>query len=78
MSFPVTYAETIGLEMEAFRECLSADRAAIRIQQDLRDALTAGLGSTPSFLINGQQIIGNEPLSVFQATIDAALAAAGE
>jgi len=79
------FAESIGLDMSLFSSCFNNGKYADMVRQDLLDARSLGIQSTPTFLIsyaaNGQtvtdQIKGAEPFSSFQQRLDAALAAAG-
>ena len=71
------FAETLGLDMAAFKTCMDSDKFMDLVQQDGVDGLQAGVNGTPSFVINGKLVEGAQPFSVFQQEIEAALAAAG-
>jgi len=68
-----SFAEELSLDLDTFNACLDSDKFQDQISQDQLDAVQAGINSTPSFLINGQLIIGNRAAAEFQAAIDAAL-----
>ena len=76
------HAETLSLDMDAFNSCLQSDRHLAEIDQDAKDAKAVNLTGTPSFIIGkstgnqitGQVVIGAQPLNVFDAAIDKALA----
>jgi protein-disulfide isomerase len=78
-------AQNVGLDMNAFNSCFSNAKYENQANQDLQDAVTAGLNGTPFFVIsytvNGQTktdtIDGAQSFSIFQQKLDAALAAAG-
>ena len=78
-------AQNVGLDMNAYNSCFSSSKYATQADQDLQDAVRAGLTGTPFFVVsynaNGQAktetIDGAQPFSVFQQTLDAALVAAG-
>jgi protein-disulfide isomerase len=78
-------AKNIGLDMNSYNSCFSTSKYATQADQDLQDAVKAGLTGTPFFVISytaaGQPktdtIDGAQPFSVFQQKLDAALAAAG-
>jgi protein-disulfide isomerase len=72
------YADQLGLDGEEFADCLDSGRYAQEVQGDYRDGLAAGVEGTPTFFINGQRVRGAQPWQVFQATIEAALAQAGQ
>jgi len=69
-----TFAESLGLEMSQFNDCLKDGDNQDRLGQDATDARAAGINSTPSFLINGTLVRGNLPYEEFKVYIDAALA----
>ncbi len=79
-------AQNVGLDMTAFNECYSGGKYLDQVNQDFQDAKTAGIQGTPyfvvSYTVNGQPqtatIDGAQPFSVFQQTIDKALAATGK
>lgn len=71
------FAEALGLDMEAFQSCYASDKYADKLQEGISLGQGAGIGGTPSFIINGTVLTGAQPYNVFQQTIDAALAAAG-
>jgi len=72
------FAERIELDTNTFSACFNNGKYKSKVTQDGVNAQQAGVASTPSFLVNGTLIKGAQPFSVFQQTIDAALAAAGQ
>ena len=68
------YAQDLGLDMTKFNECVSTQKYAQAIQDDISFATNLGINSTPTFFINGLAIIGAQPLSQFQNVIDKELA----
>lgn len=73
----MTFAEMLALDMEAFSSCYSSNKYADKLQEGIRQGIQAGMGGTPSFLINGAKIEGAQPYEAFKQAIDNALAAAG-
>ena len=69
------YASAVGLNMGQFNTCLSSHRYHDRVLAEQTEAFTHGYNGSPFFLINGQPLIGAQPLSVFTALIDPLLAA---
>lgn len=68
------FAGGIGLDTAEFTACLErADQT--EPQADYQDALRLGINSTPTFVINGQVVVGAQPYESFKAIIDQALAA---
>ena len=72
----VAFAETIGLDMEAFEECFDSHKYKDQVEEDQIEGLEAEVMGTPSFLINNEFVEGALPFPQFQAKIEAALAAA--
>ncbi len=65
--------EKIGLD-PSFNECIANIDFAEDVILDRNAALEAGFNSTPSFLVDDQQLIGAQPFSAFVAAIESALA----
>ncbi len=79
--------ETPGLDLDLFNECYSSGKYDDQSDQDLADAIAAGVNGTPSFVLTytnasgevvTELIEGAQPFSVFKERIDAALAASGQ
>jgi protein-disulfide isomerase len=68
-----TIAGQLGLDTTQFNSCLSANTDNQKVTDDMTAGQKAGVSGTPTFYINGTQLVGAEPYSVFQQTIDAAL-----
>lgn len=68
------YASELGLDMDAFDECLESRRYQDEVQEDFEFASTLGVRSTPTFFINGIAVIGAQPYEVFQQVINQELA----
>jgi protein-disulfide isomerase len=65
------FAEKLGLDMTAFKDCLNGNKYAQKVKDDATYATSLNVTGTPSFLVNGKLVYANELV----ATIDAALAA---
>ena len=72
------YAADIGVNTEAFNRCLDDGDKATAVQQDLRDGYMHGVRGTPNFFVNGYSLSGAQPIDVFAAYIEAAMADAGQ
>jgi protein-disulfide isomerase len=70
------YARTAGLEVERFAGCIASGTFAAAVEKDVQAGLNSGVSATPTFFINGNSIVGDQPLSIFETVIDAELAAA--
>lgn len=67
------YAEELGLNIEQFDGCF-AKKNIQPIKDDITAASTIGITGTPSFVINGELIIGAQPYDEFKRVIDHKLA----
>ena len=69
-----TLATSIGLDAQAFEECLASGRHAARVQSDLNEVAAAGGQGTPhSIILVGEDQIpveGAQPYNVVKALID--------
>lgn len=80
-----TFAEAIGLDMDAFSDCYNSGKYRDQLQKDFIDGQAAGVTGTPAFLItytvDGQEkqrfIAGAYPFSEFETQINEALAEMG-
>lgn len=68
------YASQLGMDIEAFSECLDSDRYQEEVQADFDFAANLGVRSTPTFFINGIAVVGAQPFEVFQQVIEQELA----
>ncbi|NCN82662.1 MAG: thioredoxin domain-containing protein [Candidatus Pacebacteria bacterium] len=77
-----TIASDLGLNIGAFTSCLSNPKMAEEVQKDLADGAAAGASGTPSFIIGkstkdgvieGDLVVGAQPLVTFETLIDALL-----
>jgi protein-disulfide isomerase len=69
-----TYAEELGLDMDAFKECLTSGRYVDEVEADYEYAVNLGIRSTPTFFVNGIPVVGAQPFEVFKNLIDQELA----
>jgi protein-disulfide isomerase len=82
----VAFAETLGLDMDAFSSCFDDGMYEDKVNEDASNARTAQISATPSFvltyMVNGEiktrQLQGAQPIEVFQQEIEAALAEMGQ
>ncbi|MFN2148527.1 MAG: DsbA family protein [Anaerolineales bacterium] len=66
-------AEKLGLDMSAFDTCLNQGTYQQQILDDIALAQQSEVRSTPSFLINGQLVVGAQPFSSMASLIEQAL-----
>ncbi|HLD15978.1 MAG TPA: DsbA family protein [Candidatus Nanoarchaeia archaeon] len=67
------YAKTLGLNENTFASCTTDKSVLDEISQDTADGSKYGVSGTPTFFINGKALVGAQPLSAFQAAIEAEL-----
>ncbi len=67
------FAEDLDLDTNVFNECLDSGKYTQLIQDESRTASSLGVRSTPTFLINGQPVVGAQPFEIFQQTIESLL-----
>lgn len=68
------YARDLGLDAQAFEECVSSGRHQAEVMADLEWAANLGVRSTPTFFINGIPLVGAQPYDIFKQVIDKELA----
>lgn len=67
------YAGDLGLDTGSFNTCLDSGAAAATVAQDVKDGQAAGVNGTPTFFVNGKQIVGAQPTDTFDQAIADAL-----
>ncbi|HVT01531.1 MAG TPA: DsbA family protein [Patescibacteria group bacterium] len=63
-------AEEIGLDVTKFRDCLDSKKYASNLDKDLNEGKSIGVTGTPTFYINGRQLVGAQPYLAFKTIID--------
>lgn len=64
------FALDLGLDSDAFNECFDSGKYTQLVQTDTSMGQQIGVQSTPTFLVNGQPIVGSQPYEVFQQVIE--------
>jgi protein-disulfide isomerase len=70
------YASSLGLDLTAWQSCIADSAATAAVTADLDFGLQIGVQYTPTFLINGIPLVGNEDYAVFTDVVDEALTTA--
>lgn len=65
----VQIADQLGLDRTAFDQCRQDPATRQEVTEDLREADRLDIGGTPTFIVNGQRILGAQPLGVFNEVI---------
>ena len=71
------WAGDLGLSAEQVETCLNDSSLSDEIRSDIDEAISAGITGTPSFIINGELLVGAQPFQSFKRAIDDALAGRG-
>jgi protein-disulfide isomerase len=66
----VAYAKEIGLDAGRFEKDLDNPKYDDVIKKDLAEGAANGANGTPTFFINGRQLVGAQPFDAFKAVID--------
>ena len=69
-------ARTMPLDHARLRACVSRGDVRALIEADYQRSVRAGAGSTPTFFVGSQVLIGAQPYEAFARLLDAALAGA--
>ncbi len=64
------YAEELHLDLAKFRAALDGDKFDKQIAEDQEEGTRLGANGTPTFFINGRQLVGAQPYERFAALID--------
>ncbi|MBI3959595.1 MAG: thioredoxin domain-containing protein [Chloroflexi bacterium] len=74
----IQYAEDLGLDSRTFTQCLTGQEHFAQVRASLDQAMSLGLNSTPSLLINGQLVDNPMDYAAVSAEIDRLLAVTGQ
>lgn len=64
------YAQTLGLDTNKFNSCLDSGKYANEVKKDFADGQSYGVSGTPTFYINGVELVGAQPYSAFQQAVE--------
>jgi protein-disulfide isomerase len=67
------FAQEIGLDTQAFNQCLDSHKYEDLVKAETKDALDKGVTSTPTFVIGDQTIVGPRSFQDLQDAIEAEL-----
>ena len=68
------YATAAGLDAKALNACVLSDATEAKINQDRADGTTIQINSTPTFLVDGIEVVGLPTSNVFDFVITSQLA----
>lgn len=67
------YARDLNLDADQFNLCLDSGEKTALVKADMAEGQKLGVTGTPTFVINGESIVGAQPITAFQTIIDKAL-----
>jgi protein-disulfide isomerase len=70
------YAQELGLDMSRFKAALDSGKFRAKVEADASAGSAAGANGTPTFFINGREMVGAQPFDSFKRAIDEELARA--
>jgi protein-disulfide isomerase len=73
----LSYAARLGLSADAFTACIDSGRQRQAVRLDVTEGRAAGVRGTPTFFVNGEVLVGAQPLQAFREAIKKALAGSG-
>lgn len=62
-------AERLGLDLTAWKACLASEAAKQAVAGDVALADELGVSGTPTFFVNGYELVGAQPFSTFQELV---------
>ncbi len=63
-------AESLELDGPTFEECLTSNKYAEQVKQDVMDGTVVGVTGTPAVFVNGRPLVGNIPYDQLSEIID--------
>ncbi len=67
------FAADLGLDTATFNQCLDGGKYTEYVQSQGDMGRQIGVQSTPTFLVNGQAVVGAQPFEAFQQAIESVL-----
>ncbi len=69
----IALAREVGLDVEGFQASLSSGEHRQTVTEDFAEGQRRGITGTPTFVVNGQTLVGAQPVEVFEEAIEEAL-----
>ena len=63
-------AESLELDGSTFETCLTSNKYAEQVKQDVMDGTVVGVTGTPAVFVNGRPLVGNVPYGELAEIID--------
>ena len=64
------FASEVGLDMGKFKAAMDSNKFEAQISADATEGTRVGANGTPTFFVNGRQIVGAQPAEKFKQIID--------
>jgi len=68
----VALAREAGLDVGEFESSIASGEHQEAVMEDFTEGQRSGITGTPTFVINGQTLVGAQPLEVFEQAIEGA------
>ena len=69
----IAYAVDLGLDRDRFTSCLDSHAEEPIVRASLAEGRALGVRSTPTFMVNGNPLVGAQPVEAFRDAINEAL-----
>jgi protein-disulfide isomerase len=69
----IRYAADLRIPSDKFTDCLDSGSLRAKVNADLKEGRKLGVSATPTFIINGQAVVGARPYEHFKAAVERAL-----
>jgi protein-disulfide isomerase len=69
----IAYAIDLGLDRDRFTSCLDGRTEEPIVRASLAEGRALGVRSTPTFMVNGNPLVGAQPVEAFREAINDAL-----
>jgi protein-disulfide isomerase len=69
-SLLTSYASQLGLDKDEFNNCLDSGKYNQAVKDDFSLGQNIGVSGTPTFFINGRQLVGAQPFEAFKTIIE--------
>jgi protein-disulfide isomerase len=64
------YAKEVGLDMAKFAKDMADPKLKDEVEADKKQGTSLGASGTPTFFVNGRQLVGAQPFEKFKELID--------
>ena len=64
----------LGIDIDDFKKCLEENRYELKTKNDFEEGNARGVVGSPTFFVNGKEIVGAQPYETFKTAIDGEIA----